>query len=77
MTSSISICGFVKWQANDLDKKIDRQAVALDKKIDGQAVALDKKIDGINQQLLNLAIQQAEILGQLKLLTGMLLILWC
>ena len=40
MTSSISICGFVKWQANDLDKRIDRQAVALDKKIDGQAVAL-------------------------------------
>ena len=39
VTSSLGVCGFVRWQAGDLDKKFDE-------KFDEQ----NKKFDGLRQQ---------------------------
>ena len=59
VTSCLGVCGFVRWQFRLLDKKIDEIYNTV-----------DKKLNETDNQLRGLALQQAELTGQLKLLIG-------
>ena len=65
----------MKWQAGLLDKKIDEEFNTVDKKIDEKFNTVDKNFDKVDQkfvafdqQLRDVAKQQAELTGKLEVL---------